>query len=403
MIDNAALENILTNAADLSVCCEVYDADAVPGDDGFDPSDAIGAFAAIEGIEFMGVTYTQRVRRFGNIKRTVTKEANTATVEFENVSREISRFEFTNGFEGLILVIRLISREQSTSLDRSQILFVGRCEKPKSGKKDSLTVTATFIINALDVTLPRRKYGKDDAEGRLSTDPEFEGFIHVPQYGTTTYSVRKKKGFLFFKWHKTVQKTMGWSSYSDIDQNKYVPEVWGRMQIEGTHLGYADVGTFIKLRTAFCEGEIGDLVNVRSTDSNFPLDSGSYVELYGKVGTLNGPDDPAWVAPGYYSRTAHIRGQANNTAADTTDPAPDVVGVVIGRKMEFPDPDTGVWGGFETQYNAAAHIRFALTSEDYGKLDTGWIDDDSFTEAYRFNDELIFNTWITDFAFTEAG
>jgi len=229
MIDNAALATILETATDISTVCEIYDADAVPSDDGLDPVDALDCFAAVEGITFRTREYKQLVSSFGTIKRTITKETNNASVTFSNISREISDFEFTNGFEGLIMIIRLISRSLSTDLTDSQILFTGRCEKPTSGTKASLTVTAKFIVGSVDVMCPRRKFTKEDQAGRVTTDPEFEGFLFIPQYGTTTYSVREKRGgilgLLGFK--KTVQKTLAYSSFSDLDANKSVPEVFG--------------------------------------------------------------------------------------------------------------------------------------------------------------------------------
>jgi hypothetical protein len=116
MIENDDLKDILLTAMDVSVVCELYDSDTVPGVDGFDPDNAIECFSAVEGITFAGRDYKRLVQKFGSIKRTLTKEINSATVEFSNVSREISQFEFNYGFEGLILVIRMISRSMSTTL-----------------------------------------------------------------------------------------------------------------------------------------------------------------------------------------------------------------------------------------------------------------------------------------------
>lgn len=406
MIENTALQTILTTAADISIVAEIYDADAVPTADGFDPVDALDCFCAIkEGITFGGRTYKGLVKKFGTIKRTITKEINSASVTFSNISREISDFEFTNGFEGLILVIRLLSRSMSTALTDTQILFAGRCEKPDSGDKESLTVKAAFILGSLDVKIPRRKFGPEDHEGRVASDPEFEGFLFTPQYGTSTYSVRKKAGGLLglFGIKKTVQKTVQWSSFSDIDASKPVPEVFGRAQMLGTHIAYIDVGSNLQIRDAFCEGEIEGMENIRSTDETLPIDTGALAVLLGLTGSANGPDDPGWAgATGYFSRTANIRTKVTNSDIDVTDPAPDIAAVIMGRKMMTPGDD-GVWDQYAWTDNAAAHARFLLTNEFYYKLDENWIDDDYATECYRYNDELIFNTSISDFLFVEEG
>lgn len=400
MIDNSALQTILETATDISIVCEIYSADAVPTDDGFDPDDALDCFAAVEGISFAGQDYKCLVKKFGTVKRTITKEINSASVTFSNVTREISDFEFTHGFEGLILVIRLLSRSQSVLLTDTQTLFAGRCEKPDSGDKEALTVTAKFILGSLDVKIPRRKFGPEDHEGRVSGDPEFEGFAYAQQYGTTTYPRRKSAGgilgLLGFK--KTVKQTLHWSSHSDLDANKSVPEIFGRVQILVTLIAAADVGTHLRYRGAVCEGEV-ESFTAYSTDSTLPITFTAY--LNGLVGSLNGPDDPDIPGQGYYSRTAYMRAIIVNSTMDETDAAPDVAAIVHGRKM--PIPTGGVWGGSEWTDNPAAHMRFLLTNEHYYNLDENWIDNDYVNECFDFNEQLIFNTSISDFLFVDEG
>lgn len=403
MIENAALSSILDTATDISVVAEIYGADATPGDDGFDPNDALDCYATT-GIEFMGVTYKKLIRKFGNVNRKISGESNTASVDFSNLNGVISEFEFTNGFEGLIMVIRLISRSISVDQDTSQILFTGRCEKPQSGNKESLNVTATWILGGLEVIIPRRKYTRDDQEGRVSSDPEFEGFLFIPQYGTTSYSVRVPRGGFFgalFHLKKWVTKTFQYSSYSDLDATKPVPEVFGRSQLLASHIAYEDVGTNLHIRSAFCEGPIEGFENVRSTNDLLPLSGTNYDETLGLVGAANNIG-PSWVGPGNYSRTASIIGQCDNSDVQTIEPAPDIAGVVLGRLMTIPD--AGAWTDEDNWTdNPAAHTYFVLTSDDYYKLDADWIEEPDFTESYDFNDELIIDRSLTDFIFVEQG
>lgn len=406
MIENAALQTLLETASDLSVVCEIYHQDATPTADGFDPVDALKRYAAVSGITFASCSYTAMVTKFGTVNRIITGESNTASVTFDNTSREISQFEFNTGFEGLIMVIRLISRSDAT-LAHSQILFTGKCEKPSSGKRESLTVKATWILGGLDVQIPRRKYTKEDQEGRVDTDPDFEGFKFMPQEGTSTYSVRngRKRGGIagFFGFKKTAIKTLHWSSYSDLDANKCVPEVFGIAQILSTHIGYADVGTDIRIRSAFCEGPISDIRNARSLDSRLPLSGTSYAEAYGDVGAANGPDDPSWVAPGNYSRTAHIRAQADNSTVEAEEPAPEIAAIIDGRLMTIPD-GSGDWVTTDTWTdNPVAHKRFVLTDDKYFGLDENWIDDDVAYETYLYDEAYIIDRSLTDFVFAVEG
>lgn len=404
MIENADWENILVTAKDFSQVCELYPADAVPADDGFDPGDALACYAATSGVTFMGVEYTRAIQRFGRTKRTITKEINTASVTFSNVSREIATFEFTQGFEGLIMVIRLISRGRSTTLGRSQILFAGRCDRPRSGDKDALTVTAKFILGGMDeVVIPRRNFGPEDYKGRVPSDPEFEGFLFSPQYGTVTYTrIEKRGGFLGWWNKKQVIATMNWSSYSGLNDKKSVPEVFGRTQIMGSLIAAADVGVDIQMRVAFCEGPIQDIIDARSTDTALPISVASGADiLRGLVGTAN-TDNPSWVGPGYYSRTAYLRCKAGNSGIDVTDPAPDVVAVIEGRILTVPDSG-GDWVDSGWSNNAAAATWFICTNEDYFNLNAAWIDTDYATACFDFNKQLIFNTSINDFVFVEQG
>lgn len=406
MIENAALRSILETGTDISVVAEIYSADAVPTDDGFDPVDALDRFAAIGDsaggtVTLLGLSYKRLIQKFGTIKRTITKEINSSSVTFSNVSREISSFEFNNGFEGLILVIRLLSRSRSVALTDTQILFAGRCEKPDSGDKDSLTVTAKFILGSLGVNIPRRKFGPEDHEGRVESDPEFEGFAYHQVYGTTTYPRKKSAGgilgILGFK--KTVRQTLEWSSYSDLDANKSVPEIFGRAQILVTLIAAEDVGDHLRFRGAVCEGEV-ESFTAYSTDSTLPITFTAY--LNGLVGTLNGPDDPDIPGNGYYSRTAYMRAIIINSAMDVTDAAPDVAALVLGRKMTIPGSDD-VWDQFEWTDNAAAQAVFLLTDPFYYKLDPNWIDYTYATECYRFNAEEILDASRSDFLFVDEG
>jgi hypothetical protein len=404
MIANPALENILENGTDISMVCEVYDSDAVPGIDGFDPADALDCFAAVSGITFRTRTYKQLVTNFGRAIRSVGPEVGTMSVTFSNTSREIADFEFNgDGFEGLILVVRLLSRSQSVALTDTKIEFVGRCDKPDDGDKEELGVTAKSMMGSIEVTIPRRKYGPDDVEGRPESDPEFEGFIHMPSFGSVSYVRKEKKGGFLGWWNKKwVRHTQPWSSYSNLDANKPVAEVFGATQMLGVLMAAADIGEFIQMRHAYCEGEIEGFLNIRSTETELPVDAAGSTKFYGKIGTLNGPPDPGWAGPGYYSRTAYLKIRAENSAIDVDDPAPDVAAVIKGRLMEVPDT-SNVWGGFVWTDDPAAHVRFLYTDPNYYNLDPAWIDDDEFGNSYWFNNEYIFNSEVSDFTFVEEG
>lgn len=410
MIDDSTLESIFLTADDITTVCEIYDPDAVPGTDGWDPTDALKAYAAVSGVVFAGVTYTQHVLRFGTINKTMGKEVPSTSVEFSNTTREVAQFDFTTEFEGCIMVIRIISRSQSVSLATSKIEFVGRCEKPEEGSKESITVKAQHVLGSLDVVVPRRKYAPIDNKGRVASDPEYEGFITMPQEGVTAYSVRESRrspwgllagvvGFFFIKHHRTVTKTLQWSSFSDLDANKSVALILGWGQLVGVKIGYADVGSYLKTRTAFCDGEVKTVSNIRVLDSRLSI--ADQTIHYGKIGTLNG-DDPTYISPGYYSRTVELRANLANSTIDVVDPCPDIVALIQGMLIPIPD-GSGGWTTTDWSENPIAHGRYFLRSPDYYNLDAAWVDDDHLLAEHAFCDELLFNTETSDFTFVKEG
>lgn len=389
----------IEGATDMSVVAEIYDPDEVPP---FDPANALKLYASTDDVTFAGETYTPLVKNFGTLTRTITPEVNTASLELDNLTREASRFEFDTGFEGCIVVYRWISRSKSTSLSKSIILWAGRLKAPTTGSRTSLPLEAKFIVGSVDVQIPRRKYAFDDPEGRPHTDPLFEGFRFMPQYGTTTYSVRVRRGGLLglLGFKKRVTQTLQYSSYSDLDQEQYVPDVFGRAQVGGTHLGYADAGTEIKMTTAFCEGEIEAFQNFRSTDNRYFL-SGTPSYRYGKagnVGTQVPYTDATWPSNGYYSKTAVVFSKVGGTNIENIDPAPDMVAVILGKKVTTPTSG-GTWNVTSWSDNGAAVMRHLLTNSDYFKLTSAWVDDASFKDVYDYNDEIIFDYSFTDVLF----
>jgi hypothetical protein len=411
MILDPVIEQIVTSD-DTTVLVELYDQDAVPDDAGFDPADALKLYSSID-VTFAGEEYTRLVHSVGRIKRSITDESNSVSVSFDNLDNAVSAFELDPdlGFEGKILVIRLISRSISTTEAESLILFVGRCEKPKSGTRESLSVSATQVFSSIETEIPRRKFSPEDDEGRHPSDPYFEGFRFMPQYGVTTYSVRQKRGGLlgFLGFKKTVTKTLSYSSFSDLDAEKFVPFGFGRVQVMGSHVAYQDIGTGIRATTVFMEGPIEALANLRTDDTRFFLytDVAGYRLGYppnqGPVGYVQQPHSSpgVWPGDGYYANTAMVFMGIGGSNVDEVDEAPGIITVALGMRVTTPDT-AGDWNTTAWCDDAAALTRYVLTSGHYGKLETGWLDDDTFTECWNFNKEPIFDTSYSDVIFLPA-
>ena len=426
MITDPTLKAIV-ESTDQSIVIEIYSPDAVPGASGFDPAGAIKCYASTGNITFAGRAYTRIIKSLGKTIRTTTDTANTLQVTLDNLTREASEFEFATGFQGCIIVERLISRSLSTDYTKSIILFAGRCDKPTTGTREQLPITAKSILSSIDVTVPRRKYTPVDQDGRVQGDPLFEGFLYMPQYFTSTYSTRERKGgilgLLGFK--KTVMHTLQYSSYSDLDADKYVPLCFGRVQIAATHIAYADVGTSINITDAVCEGPIEDFANWRTDDLQFTIltsspnpgtqDPGGYVKMWGELGGKAGDAGvpytartgrqqgnyvtPTHIGNAFYSRTAVFFTAVGGSSVTTVDAPPNLIFVVLASRVIIPDT-SGVWNqANKWSDNPAAVARWLLTSPDWFKLDPNWIDDAEAYQSYKFNDETIFDSSNSDVLF----
>jgi hypothetical protein len=386
----------IKDATDMSVVAEIYAPDAVPP---FDPADALKRYASVADVVVAGQPYKPQIRNFGGFTRTVGEEIPICELTLDNLDRDASRFEFGQGFEGCILVIRWISRANAEDLSDTFVMWAGRLQKPESGSREEISLTAKFMLGSLWVKMPRRRFTPDDRAGRNPSDPLFEGFRFMPQYGNTTYSKRKMPArdriALARKYGKG--NSITWSTYSDADQEKFLPEIFGRTQVAGTNLSYADIGTDIKTTTAFCEGEILGFVNFRSTDTRWSVKP-TPVFRYGKLGNVGDQvplADTNWPGNGFYSRTAVVFSVCGGSNLIDEDPAPVFAAVISGKLVKRPD-ESGEWTVTGWSDNGAAIVRHLITDPEYFGLPEAWVDDASFLEAHRFNDEVIYDRSDSD-------
>lgn len=399
------LRTILQTMTDPVVVCEFYPSDQAPDpSDGFDPNDAVKCYAPVGGVTFQGVDYTRLVKDYGTAKRTITPEINSHSLTLKNLSNEASDYELTTGFEGMIYIVRLISRSLSSALTDSYIIFTGRLDQAGGGNKEDLSLTAKHILGSIDVNIPRRQYTSEDEKGRHFSDVLFEGFRFMPRYSTFTYTTRERRGgFLgLFGFKKDVTKTVKYSSYSDLDAEKFVPEAGGRVQLAATHIAYFDLGSFLLTISAFCEGKILAYTNTRSEVPGFYL--GGQVERFGDLGGVGSqvpnPDtrfDP--FGNGYYSRLAYCYFAVNGSEIATVDPAPTIASVLLAKLFTVPD-GSGDWVDEAWSDNGTAHIYWFCRSADYFNLSSGWMDEEAALESYNYNNEFIFDRSLSDIIFT---
>lgn len=405
MITNPALKDILITGDDFAALVEFYPADAKPP---FHPSEALLRFSSVAGINFLGQPYELKVKRWGNVRRQITQENNQCQIELSNLDNEVALFEFETGFEGLIMVVRIISRELSDDTSKAIIAFVGSCKAPNTASRESMSITALQVIGSIQLEIPRRKFSYYDEDGRPPEDKYFEGFRFAPQYGAIEYS-KRKRGLWNLLMPLLIKKRLGslnWSSYSDLDSEKFVPAVFGRAQLAGSHVAYADIGTTIRMTTAFCEGPIAFFTNLRPDDLRFSIqlpvvERKGYRAGEGTPQQLPHPDSN-WVGNGYYSKTAMIYADAKGSNVLETDPAPIIISVILGSLVAVPV--AGVWQEESVDWsdNPAAIARHLFTSPDYFRLGSDWVNDESFLEVYDYCNEIIFDPSFSDLIYVPS-
>lgn len=419
---SAALLTILqSRSSDLVWLAEIYAHDELPGASGYDPPDALELFSSVSNITYRGETYRRSISKFGDISQSDGGSFANASLTFDNVDRHMMNFHLTNEIEGMILVIRVISRSVSVALADSLVLFVGKCDKPGDVSRTDFPLTAKEWLGTIDLELPTRKFSYDDEDGRRSNDPLFEGFRFLPRVGAFSFQVREPRTGLgmFLGLKKTVTKTMQFSSHSSVDSNKPVPLCFGRVQMTGLHLGYGDFGNSINMLTAWADGVsygIHGYQNIRNISPNFtPLvrnatDTwqnlyppekayGTFGELGGTGGQLTTPlnatQAPA-VGLAYYSRTAWTYTYVSGSQVDVDDPAPELVSIIYGCKMHTPDA-SGVWGGTpKLSDNPCDQWRYILTDPHLMNVPTSLIDDDVLFESWQYCNEILVDNANSD-------
>lgn len=397
----------------LSLVCEIYEPDTLPTADGFDPADALACFSGTN-VEtwggYRGQTYHRVVKKWGDITRSGGTQFNSVSLTFSNdedsgrLMKALMLAQPLQTFEGYHLVIRIISRDQSVNLDDSDVRFVGKVDKPGDVSRDDFPLSAKEHIGTIDVQVPRRKFSPDDPEGRVKSDPLFEGFPFLPTVGTVTYEARERKRFLGLIpfGSKTVTKTLQYSSHTSLDAGRAVPLVFGRCQMLGIHIGYGDFGNSIAMMTAWADGGrngIWKYENLRKVSPGFTdiiITSKTPQYRYGLPGGTGAGfqteilDDAGAdkVGNGKYSRTAFTYCFVNGSEVDQDDAAPDLASIIFGCIIPLPNSSGNfTLTGFSD--NPAYITRFVLTDPFLMNIDPSFIDDEVCIQTANWCDQYI--------------
>lgn len=359
---------------------EFYEPDYVPSATGFDSDDAIESFAA-QAITWNGNAYRREVISRGDIIRNMGEKTNSVTLTFSNISRYLATLAQSQQIEGLFLVIRCVVPSVT---DDSIVLFVGRCDKPSDIDKQTFTLAARQDFGNINQELPPRVFEAEDPNGRVPSDPLYEGFRIQPSSGTYDKPVETPStsffGRLFGKKKKSWE-TRQWSSLDSTPYGSVVPMVFGRCQMALIPIMFADIGYSLIGVWVVGEGRVDTFSNVTVRDEVLILvtERDAYGDP-GGTGTNNHAVNPSTfpqgaIAHGYLSKTAYTVLSIRGSSGETVDEAPTVTALVRGLRIPVPD-SSGDWNSEAWSNNPVDVSRFILTDPRLVRIDQGFMEDD---------------------------
>lgn len=398
---STALQTILdSDSRNLSDVYEIYAADYLPGDE-FDPAVAIARYAHID-LTWNGLAYERQAISRGAVSRFIGSTINNTNLTFSNVDRSLASFILNNDIEGMWCVVRRVSRTVTNS---SLVLFVGKFDQPSDVDKGTCSISVKQFIGSVDYELPYRIFRADDPEGRLPTDPLFEGFRFIPTSGTFEYTALEERRVFFglFKRTKKVAHSAQWSSFSGTPLGDPIPEVvGGRCQVQGIPILYYDGGTFVASAMVACNGKVHAIEDIRNQTRGFSTPHNISIHLGepGNTGTqIAGTQFPD---AGFFSNTAYIQSSVTGSSPETVDSAPTITMVVLAE-VDLPDED-GEFTEDGFSDNPIYVTRNFLTKAKFLNVPAALIDDESNASEVLWCDAPLIDDANTDRVFlpTEA-
>lgn len=369
---------------------ELYEPDYVPSAVGFDPDDAIERFSA-EQITWNGNAYRREVVSRGDISLSIGAEENSVTITFSNISRYMATLNQTQVLEGLFCVIRAVS---PTVTDDSRVLITGRLGKPSTIDKKTFTIDVRQDFGGIHIEAPTSKFIAEDPNGRLPSDPLYEGIRFVAQAGSYSYPGTVPStsliGLLLGKKKKVVY-TKQWSSLDQTPYGQAIPELFGSCQMQAIPIIFQDIGGWLEGLWVWCKGPIDTVTNIEMKADGFfglydiqthtgeaggtgtPIVRGFTVPVVGGNVTL----DFRFPGSGLFSYLSFsgisiLEGNIGFTNVITE--APPIVGLVRGRKVPRPD-SSGAYVLNGWTENPVHIARFILTSDRFANINEAFMED----------------------------
>lgn len=400
------------------------------------PADAVGRFS-IGCFEWHTTLHTHKylakVISFPNIEVFQDDELNTADVEFSNVERgenSMVRFVLNNHVKGMWMVIRLIFPDLK---DASHVVFWGKCERPGGINTETITISAKQDLGNHGQKIPFRNYsancplefakpfggclGNQTLEEKSTAYKQavakfgsagcnklfttcsvfantnyFQGQRVVAVSGQFSYITIEEvvKRVLFWTKRKKIRKvkTDSWSSVNQSEGDETIPVAFGRCQIEGHPIVWADTGEQVKTLYGICEGKISAFAFTKSRVEGISiLQVIEHLGDWGGVGTQT-PDTLFGGVSGVHSRLAYLEITTNGSSPTQVDDAPLITTVVRGLEVPVPDAE-GNFTSEEWSNNPVAILRFLLTDSRFGRMPLERINDAVAYDTFLDCDEIV--------------
>lgn len=400
------------------------------------PADAVGKFS-IGCFEWKTTLhrhkYLAKVNSFPAIDIFQDGELNTAEIEFSNVVRgeeSMSRFVLNNHVKGMWMVIRLVFPDLK---DTSFVIFWGKCSRPGGINTEVITISAKQDLGNHGQKIPFRNYSVNcplefakpgggclgnqtlaeknpayrQAVANFGTAGCNKLFTTCSVFGNTNYFQGQRvvavsgqfsyvtieeviKRVLFWTKRKKIKKvkTDSWSSVNQSEGDETIPVAFGRCQIEGHPIVWADVGQQVKALYGICEGKISAFTFTKSRVEGISiLQTIEHLGDWGGVGTQV-PDTLFGGVSGVHSRLAYLEITTNGSSPTQVDDAPLITTVVRGLEVLTPDAE----GNFTIEQwdnNPVSILRFILTDVRFGRTPLDRIDDVAAYDTYLECNEIV--------------
>ncbi|MCZ2442665.1 MAG: hypothetical protein LC101_02650, partial [Flavobacteriales bacterium] len=227
---------------------------------------------------------------------------------------------------------------------------------------------------------------------KLGNEKFFQGQPAVAINGTFSYvstdiqddSNKKKK-----KSNISNLKTESWSSINQSESSSdMVPLGFGRFQLSGHPISWADMGTSIKALFGFCEGKIQDFDFIKCRTEGLTISR--VIKHYGEYGSYGSqvPEVLFNGYGGYNSRLAYLEVIVDGSKPEEVGGAPIVTSVIRGLEIPVPNENGDYISRMATD-NPVHITRFILTDDKYGKIPPYRIADARNLLTAQYCDELI--------------